>query len=155
MTQPDLSIIIVNWNSKAFVRKCLVSLYANTQKTKFEIVVVDNASYDGCGEMLRAEFPKVHFIQNDKNLGFAAANNLGFESTAGRNILFLNPDTEVIGPAIDTLVEFVDHNPKAGVVGGKLLNTDKSIQTSCIQRFPTILNQVLDADLLRKLFPSW
>ena len=76
---PDLSIIIINWNSVSFLRKCLASIDANTKKTSFEVIVIDNASSDGCGEMLRTEFPRVRFVQSTTNLGFAAANNLGVQ----------------------------------------------------------------------------
>jgi GT2 family glycosyltransferase len=150
---PELSIIIVNWNSKDFVRKCVQSILANTRDAAFEIIVVDGASYDGCGEMLAREFPEVQFIQSDKNVGFARANNLGFEQSSGNCLLFLNPDTEVVGPAISILRTALLELEQAGIVGAKLLNTDGSVQTSCIQAFPTILNQLLDAEVLRRAFP--
>src|SRR5207244_4459504 len=97
---PDLSIIIVNWKSAAFVRRCVASIYANTTGVNLEIVVVDNASFDGCGEMIRKEFPAVHFIESQENVGFARGNNLGFERSTARTLLFLNPDTEVVGTAL-------------------------------------------------------
>jgi glycosyltransferase involved in cell wall biosynthesis len=104
---PQLSIIIVNWNSKDFLRKCLQSIYTCTREISFEIIVVDGASFDGCGEMLAREFPDVRFIQSEKNIGFARANNLGFEQSHGEEILFLNPDTEIIGDAINVLHTFL------------------------------------------------
>src|SRR5712692_3541390 len=143
---PAISIIIVNWKSAAFVRKCLASIYANTSGITFEILVVDNASFDGCGEMLRHEFPAVRFIQS--------RDNLGFERSTGRMLLFLNPDTEVVGPALECMMACLETVPDVGVVGPKLLNSDLSIQTSCLQSFPSILNQVLDADHLRAMFPK-
>ena len=151
--QPDLSILIVNWNSASFLRKCLASIYTNTKAVEFEVIVIDNASYDGCGEMLRAEFPTARFIQNEENLGFARANNVAFQHSRGRHVLFLNPDTEVVGAAIEKILRFIDCTPDAGIVGCKLLNSDLTLQTSCIQAFPTILNQVLDAEVLRRMFP--
>lgn len=123
------------------------------QELEYEIVVIDNASFDGSAEMAREEFPGVRFIQSEKNLGFARANNAAFGSSTGRNILFLNPDTEMEGSAPVTLSHALDSLPNAGVVGAKLLNSDRSIQTSCIRAFPTILNQVLESDALRKTFP--
>ncbi len=150
----DLSVIIVNWKSAQFVRKCLESIYTNAKGLKFEIILVDNASFDGCAEMIREEFPKVHFIQSQQNLGFAGANNLGFDHSIGRNILFLNPDTEIIGAALQEMLSFLESTADAGAVGCKLLNSDLSLQTSCIQRFPSILNQALDADYLRAMFPK-
>jgi GT2 family glycosyltransferase len=154
-TQPDLSIIIVNWNSAAFVMKCLSTIYENTKALQFEVIVVDNASHDGCDTMIAKDFSAVRFIQSHENSGFARANNLGFMHSCGRNVLFLNPDTELVGPAIDKLVHFLDLTPQAGVLGARLLNSDRSVQTSCIQRYPTILNQVLDADFLRDRFHNW
>ncbi len=150
----QLSIIIVNWNSKDYVRKCVKSIYANTTGLAFEIIVVDGASFDGCGEMLAREFPSVRFVQSEKNVGFARANNLGFEHSFGESILFLNPDTELVGPAInvlhDALVEYKD----AGGLAPKLLNTDLSLQNDCVQAVPTILNQALDAEALKCLLPK-
>lgn len=150
----DLSIIIVNWNSSAYLEKCLASVYENTHGIEFEVIVVDNASFDGCGEMLARRFPRVKFIQSQENLGFAGANNLGFEHTTGGALLFLNPDTEVVGDAIPTLFQALRSLPDAGAVGAKLLNSDGSVQTSCIQRFPTIFNQAIDTDFLRTVFPK-
>jgi GT2 family glycosyltransferase len=149
----DLSIIIVNWNSKEYVRKCVQSIYANTSGMAFEIIVVDGASYDGCGEMLACEFPKVRFIQSERNVGFARANNLGVAQSRGNCVLFLNPDTEVIGNALGRLFETLNQFPNAGMTGARLLNSDGTLQTSCIQSFPTALNQVLDAEFLRRVFP--
>ena len=152
--QPDLSIIIVNWNSAAFVRRCLSSIYANSGAMTVEILVVDNASFDGCDELVQNEFPAVRFIQNPENQGFARANNLGFSHASGRNLLFLNPDTEVVGPALETLLSVLQATPDVGIVGARLLNSDGSIQTSCIQRFPTILNQALDIEWLHLRYPK-
>jgi GT2 family glycosyltransferase len=104
---------------------------------------------------LRREFPGVRAIRSETNLGFAGANNLGFERSSGKYVLFLNPDTEVVGPAIATMLAKLKSLPAAGILGCKLLNSDGSLQTSCIQRFPTILNQILDAEVLRLRWPQW
>jgi GT2 family glycosyltransferase len=149
----QLSVIIVNWNSKDYLRKCLQSIYANTRGITFEIIVADSGSFDGCAEMLAREFPLVKFFQSEKNVGFARVNNLGFEQSQGDCVLFLNPDTEVVGEAINVLHDFLKKTGDAGIVGAKLLNTDGSVQTSCIQKFPTILNQFFDAEVLRGAFP--
>jgi GT2 family glycosyltransferase len=151
---PDLSIIIINWNSAEFVKKCLASVYANVENLRFEVIVVDNASFDDCEKMLEDEFSDVKFIQSSKNMGFAGANNLAFKSSCGRNILFLNPDTEIVGPAIQQMVAFLENTPQAGIVGCKLLNSDYSKQTSCIQPFPSILNQAFDSEFLATVFPN-
>ena len=149
----DLSIIIVNWNSAAFLRKCLGTIYGRSRQLQFEVIVIDNASFDGARQMVETEFPDVTFLESGANLGFAGANNAAFDRSSGRNILFLNPDTEILGAALDTMVSTLDSSPAAGIVGCKLLNFDGTVQTSCIQTFPTVWNQLLDAEFLRSLFP--
>jgi N-acetylglucosaminyl-diphospho-decaprenol L-rhamnosyltransferase len=151
----DLSVIIINWNSAEYLRACLVSLYRETRGISFEVIVIDNASYDGCEKMLREEFPGVIFIQSADNLGFSKANNAAYLRSQGELLLFLNPDTEIIGDAVQKMAACLRENPTAGAVGARLLNTDGSLQESCIQAFPTICNQVLDSDLLRRWFPAW
>ena len=150
----DLSIIIVNWNSVEFLKKCLASVKAGTKGLDYEIIVIDSASFDGCGEMLQKLYSDVVFIQSQDNVGFAQANNVAFEKSCGRNILFLNPDTEVDDSAINTIYNYLEKLPNAGALGCKLLNTDRTIQTSCIQSFPTILNQMLDSECLRARMPE-
>jgi hypothetical protein len=150
--EPNLSIIIVNWNSANFLSKCLASIYVNTKSISFEVLVVDNASFDGCGKMIRKEFPAVRFIQSEENLGFARANNLAFTHSNGEVLLFLNPDTEVVGTALQDMMTCLKSRADAGVVGPQLLNSDFSIQTSCVRSFPSILNRILDSDYLRAKF---
>ncbi len=90
---------------------------------EFEIVVIDSGSFDGVGEMLQKGYPQVRFIQSDRNLGFAKANNAAFNVASGRNILFLNPDTEIEGTAVETMSLWLDSMPSTGIVGAKLLNS--------------------------------
>ena len=149
----DVSVIIVNWNSKDFLRQCLKSLFTHCQRVGCEVIVVDGASYDGCGEMLAREFPSVIFIQSDKNVGFAKANNLGARQACGEYLLLLNPDTEFTTDTISALHACAKIHPDAGAMGCRLLNADRSLQTSCVQAFPTVINQALDSEFLRKLFP--
>lgn len=150
----ELSIIIINWNSKDYLKECLKSFAGNANYLECEILVIDNASYDGCGEMLAADFPKVVFIQSDRNLGFSGGNNRAAQQAKGDFLLFLNPDTLVEDDALAKLVKALRLLPDAGAVGARLLNTDRTLQTICIQSFPTILNQVLDSELLRRWFPK-
>jgi len=145
---PHLSIIIVNWKSAGFLRPCLDSIYAEREDFILEVIVIDNASYDGCDTMLASQYPQVRFIQSPINLGFARANNLAFKESCAETILFLNPDTEIVGPALSTMHRLLWESPDAGGIGCTLLNSDGTTQTSCIQAFPTILNQVLDAEVL-------
>jgi len=148
-----LSTIIVNWNSKDYLRACLTSLFRHRPQADFEVIVVDGASFDGCGEMLKHEFPSVVFVQSEKNLGFARASNLGARHAQGSNLLFLNPDTEFLEDSIDPLLRHLAKLPEAGAANCRLLNSDRSLQTSCVQSYPTVVNQVLDAEFLRRRLP--
>lgn len=150
----DLSIIIVNWNSADFVIKCVSSIQRETKNLDYEIIVVDSGSFDNCEARLKREFPLVTFMQIPRNMGFARSNNTAFKAASGKCILFLNPDTELVGPAINTMYERLQTLANAGVIGCKLLNADFSIQTSCVQSFPTILNQILDSESLRSKWPK-
>lgn len=150
----DLSIIIVNWHSAQYMSKCLDSIYKNTLNLRYEIVVVDNASHDGCEKMLERKFPASVFIQSNQNVGFARANNLGARHAKGNYLLFLNPDTEVIGTAVDRMFSNLQRLKNGGAIGCKLLNSDLTIQTSCIQPFPNVLNQILDVERIKQLFPT-
>lgn len=154
MSRLDLSIIIVNWNSKEYLRKCLASLREHASDVCSEVLVIDNASFDGAREMVASEFPEVIFQQSEENLGFARANNLLFERSCGCNILFLNPDTEIQGRAIQTLLGALETQPESGMVGARLLNSDHSLQTTCITALPSIANQALASNLLRRCFPK-
>jgi len=151
---PNLSIIIVNWNSTAYLLTCIQSIYKYTRETQFEIIVVDNASPDDDVDSVKCQFPDVVLIKSSENLGFARANNLGFRASRGEYVVFLNPDTILINPAFDLLLSQVRLLPKAGVVGCTLFNEDRTIQTSAIQTFPTVFNQLLDVDFIRNRFPA-
>ena len=150
----ELSIIIVNWNSLAYLRACLISLSQHIREVSSEVIVVDNASPEDDIDSLKQQFPDVQLIKSVVNLGFAGANNLGFKESKGDYVLFLNPDTQLIGNAIKTMLDQAKLLPDAGVVGCKLLNTDLSVQTSCIQKFPTIPNQLFDFEYLRLRWPN-
>jgi N-acetylglucosaminyl-diphospho-decaprenol L-rhamnosyltransferase len=152
---PEVSIIIVNWRSREYVRACLESIAQTSGRDSYEVLVVDNDSGDGCGAMLQAQFPHVRYIQSTTNLGFARANNLAAAESRGRYILFLNPDTEICAGAIETLVAALDAHPEAGMVGARLLNTDRTLQTTCVTAVPNILNQTLNLGWLRSTFPMW
>lgn len=129
------------------------SIYRQPIQLIYEIIVVDNGSFDGCDRILRNEFPGVIFVQIKKNIGFGKANNVGFQHSSGRNLLFLNPDTEIIGSALYTMYHYLEQMPDAGVAGCTLLNSDQSIQRCCVLKFPTILNQILDIEYLKVKFP--
>src|SRR5262245_61671019 len=98
--QIDLSIVIVNWNSCDLLKSCIESILRHTRDLAIEIVVIDSASFDGADRMLQECYPHVRFLQSDVNIGFARANNRAFHHSIGETLLFLNPDTEVVGSAI-------------------------------------------------------
>jgi GT2 family glycosyltransferase len=151
----ELSIIFVNWNSWDQLRESLHSVFATVLRIEYEVIVVDNASSADDVPKIQAEFRGVKLIASMKNLGFAGANNLGVEHSQGNYLLFLNPDTRILGNAIAGMLEAMKAVGGAGIIGCKLLNSDGSVQTSCVQRFPTIWNQVLDTEYLRRRWPNW
>jgi N-acetylglucosaminyl-diphospho-decaprenol L-rhamnosyltransferase len=152
---PEVSIIIVNWRSRDYVRACLHSIAQERSRDSYEILVVDNDSADGCGAMLKEEFPHVRYIRSATNLGFARANNLAAAESRGRYILYLNPDTQICEGAIETLSAALAAHPEAGMVGARLLNSDRTLQTTCVTAIPGILNQTLNVRWLRAAFPMW
>ncbi|HHS98580.1 MAG TPA: glycosyltransferase family 2 protein [Chloroflexi bacterium] len=156
----DLSVVIVNWNVRDLLRRCLSSLLVAGRSSpvdqqpaiSVEVVVVDNGSTDGSVEMVRAEFPQVRLIANPDNRGFTVANNQGIEVAQGRYVLLLNPDTEVLGDALATMVAFADGHPDVGVVGPQLLNPDGSVQSSR-RRFPTLATAFFESTWLQPYAP--
>jgi hypothetical protein len=131
-----LSIIIVAWNVKDDLLRCLASVRENPPAGTFEQIVVDNNSTDSTVEAVRRQFPEVAIVENPENVGFARANNQGMEQARGDYVLLLNPDTVVHPHALDRLVAFLDEHPDVGACGPKLLNDDGSPQGS-VRRFPT------------------
>jgi GT2 family glycosyltransferase len=149
----DLSIIIVNWNTKNLLIQCLESVYQTIKRIEMEVFVVDNGSIDGSVVAAKERFPEVKFIQNEINLGFAMANNQALRLAKGRYLLLLNPDTQVKKGAIERLISFMDAHSEAGGAGAQLLNSDGSRQNS-IANFPSLATELLNKSLLRWLFPK-
>jgi GT2 family glycosyltransferase len=145
-----LSIVIVNWNSREFLRDCLLSVRSSGARHAPQVVVVDGGSFDGCGEMLAAEFPEVDFIQSQDNIGFGRCNNLGFSRVTGDLLLLLNPDTVLQEGALEALIDALETAPEAGMVGAHLLNSDGTLQLFGIHSLPTPLNCALDSDWIRR-----
>lgn len=132
MSAPDLSIIIVSYNTREITRACLRSLYEQTSGVTFETLVVDNASTDGSARAIAEEFPRATLLARDDNVGFARANNLAAERAAGEYLLLLNPDTVVLDGAVQRLLAFARANPAARIWGGRTLYADGSLNpTSC------------------------
>ncbi len=138
----DVSIVIVNWKVKDLLRRCLASVYLETKGVSFEVYVVDNASGDGSVEMVLREFPDANVIANNRNMGFAAANNAAIMQAQGDFILLLNPDTELKDDAVAAMVGCMRRHPQAGILGPRLAGADGKLQPS-VRRFPTLASQKL------------
>ena len=134
----DLSIIILNYKSRELVRQCLAKIRELNLALAYEIIVVDNASSDGCLEMVEKNFPGVIAIQTGENQGYAAGNNLGIRAASGGYILILNPDIVVLPDSIEKMLRFMEEHPECGLCGPQLLNPDGTVQSSC-RRFPSLL----------------
>lgn len=126
----DLSVIIVNWNTRNLLRDCLKSIFKFTKGVKFEIIVVDNGSKDKSSRMVKKEFPQVTLIPNKSNLGFSKANNQGLKIAKGKYLLLLNSDTYFIENSLKKLKEEAEKHPRLGILSPLLLNADQSIQQS-------------------------
>lgn len=148
-----LSIIIINFNTRALLQACLQSVFEQTKSFDFEVIVVDNGSSDDSSEMLAQHFPQVRTIFNIDNRGFAAANNQGIQQAQGEFVLLLNSDTEILDRAIDKTVAFLDTHPHIGIAGCKLLNSDGSLQPSC-EHFPKPRDYFFESLYLDRLFPK-
>jgi len=148
----DVSIIIVNWNTREFLKKCLESIYDHTSGFEFETIVIDNNSQDDSVAMIKTEFPTVILIQNKKNLGYPAAVNQGINIARGSYILLMNSDVLILDNAIGVLLNYARQKPDAAAVGCRILNPDSSLQQSCLM-YPSILNLLLWGTLLHRLFP--
>ena len=127
----DIRIVIACLNSEHLLRECLSSIYRNTLRTEFEIIVVDNASIDDTVTMVETIFPEVKLIKNNKNNGVAPARNQGLKSVSANYALLLDADTTIEKQAIDNLVQFMDGNPQIGVCGPKLISPTGELQYSC------------------------
>ena len=126
----DLSIIIVNWNTRDLLAQCLQSIYDTVSDLDVDNIVVDNASSDGSVAMVQERFPQTHVIANARNVGFVRANNQALARCQGRYVLLLNSDTRVLPGSLDKTVRFMDEHPHAGIAGVRLLNSDGTFQAS-------------------------
>ena len=147
----DISVVIVGWNARHYLELCLESLAEAPPRRTTEILVVDNASSDGSAEMIEARFPHVKLIRSTENLGFAKGNNVGIRQCEGRYIALVNPDVIVLPGCLDALADFLDQNPKVGNVGPRVLNPDRTLQSTC-RRFPTLWNNFCSASALASVF---
>ena len=151
--RPDLSIVIVNWNTRGMLGDCLTSVRAGLRGITAEVIVVDNASTDGSAGMVADGFPEVTLIRNAENRGFAAANNQGILQSSGEYILALNPDTKIPRDTFQKMVAFMDRKPKVGIVGCQHRNPDFTLQPS-VRSFPTWTALTFLFTKFGKLFPG-
>ncbi len=147
-----LSIIVVSWNTRELLRKCLKSVYATVPPLAFEVIVIDNASSDGSADMVAECFPDTILVRSEVNLGFAAGNNLGIARSSTKYIMLLNPDAELLPGAVQKMVEFADDHTEAAIVGPKLLNSDGSLQKNG-RKFPSLTRELLHITKIYRLSP--
>lgn len=151
----DISVIVVNWNTRDLLAQCLRSVYATAGDLALEVLVVDNASSDGSVAMVRQDFSQVRLICNEENVGFARANNQALAACRGRYALLFNSDAIALPGSLAALVALTDAHPDAGIVGAKLVNADGSFQASYTD-FPSLHSELLIlTGLGRLLFGSW
>ena len=151
---PDVSVIIVSYNTRELLRECIESILCadGDDAVAAEVIVVDNASADGSAPMVAERFPQVRLIANPDNRGFGAACNQGLEVARGRYALILNADIRAQPGALQRLVEFMDAHPDAAICGGQLRYPDGRIQPSCARNL-TLWWVFCEQSMLAKLFP--
>lgn len=153
MKKPDLSIIILSYNTKDLLINCLNSLKKLNNEVNFEIIVVDNNSTDGSKKYLDDQ-NDIKFIENNSNLGFAAGNNSARNKCLGKYILFLNSDTEVYKNTLKESLNFIINNPKVGVVTCKMVLPNGRLDPDSKRSFPTPWVALTHFSGLDKLFPT-
>jgi N-acetylglucosaminyl-diphospho-decaprenol L-rhamnosyltransferase len=149
----DISIVIVNYNAAAFLKRAIDSIEHHLKNIPHEICIVDNASTDESSE-LWPKFPNVRVICNEKNLGFATAVNQGLKVSSGSFILWLNPDTQLLDDGLEEILRYMKDHPEVGIIGPRILNDDGSIQLSC-RSFPSYQAGLFNRySLLTRWFPN-
>lgn len=153
----DVSIVVLNYNTRDDLRRCVRALLDERSATPAidsEIIVVDNASSDGSAEMIAAEFPSVGLIRAPHNGGFAYGNNLALQRAQGDAILLLNPDALLPAGGLDRMLRVLQAHPEAAIIGPKLLRSDGSIHLACRRSFPTPSIAFYRLSGLSRLFPK-
>ncbi len=174
-----MAVIIVNYNTRELLAGCLDSVFAGHCRYPFDVFLVDNHSSDDSAAFVRAAYPQVGLIESPANEGFGAANNRALRRLAGRAprpadgqpaaeipdqgdaglhfavdyVLFLNPDTVLPPDALETMIDFLEEHPEAGVVGPRMQRPDGSLDLACRRAFPTPLNGLFKLTGLARLFP--
>ncbi len=148
----DVSVVIVSYNTRELLSKCLSSLKVATQNLKAEIIVSDNDSFDGTADMVRKQFPGVKVIENRDNLGFSKANNVAITSACGKYILILNPDTEIEKDTIGKMIDFMEKRPEVGIATCKVVLPNGQLDRDCRRHFPTPARSFTHFSGLSKIF---
>ena len=148
-----ISIIIVSWNVKDLLKKCLESLIKYGEDFDLEIFVIDNASDDGTTWMMKNDFPEINFTPNKDNAGFAKANNQGIRRATGDFVLLLNPDTEIFADTLANSVKFMEENKDCGIMGCKMIYKNGTLQPS-VRRFPHFWPVLLMLLKVPRIFPK-
>jgi GT2 family glycosyltransferase len=150
---PEASILIVSFNTRDLLRECVQTVQRESSGVSYEIIVIDNASRDGSADMVEAEFPEARLIRSQINLGFAAANNRGFEIARGRYIVLLNSDAFLCPGTLRLSIDHMNAHPYAGLAAGRLVGRDDSWQPSA-RMFPSPLNAMLAMSGLAARYPK-
>ncbi|MBV9173316.1 MAG: glycosyltransferase family 2 protein [Chloroflexi bacterium] len=156
----DLSIVILNYNTREHLAECLRAIQAEGSTTlsggsiEAEVFVVDNASNDGSADAVAEEFAWVRLVRSPRNGGFAYGNNLALRQARGENIMLLNPDSLLPRAAIEGFLQRLAAHPEAGIIGPKLLRPDGSMHLACRRSFPTPLVALYRLSGLARLFPG-
>jgi len=148
-----MSIIIVSYNGREYLRRCLASVLQHTQADDCEVVVVDNASRDGSADLVAAEFPSVRLLRRPNNAGLSKALNEGIRLSRGDMVVLLNPDVELRDNPFPAMMRYLREHPEVGVLGPRIMDDDGSLQLSC-RRFPTFSVVFFNRySLLTRFFP--
>jgi GT2 family glycosyltransferase len=153
-SQIIVSVVIVSWNARDYLKQCLASLTPGVCRFPMEIIVVDNASSDGSPELVESCFPHVRLIRHSTNAGFARGNNLGIQISSGRYLCLINSDVKVLPDCISRLVDYCEQHPEVGMVGPRIIGGDGKLQRSC-RGFPTLWNMLCRALALDAIFPRY
>jgi GT2 family glycosyltransferase len=146
-----VSIIIINYNTFNLTIECIESIYRNEQSLLFEVIVVDNASTDADISKIKVLFPHITLIKNDRNIGFAKANNVGIQVANGEYILLLNSDTVLLNDAVSRVRSFMQLRPNVGAASAQIQFPDGRLQHNC-QRFPSVFFTILELIRIQKFF---
>jgi GT2 family glycosyltransferase len=148
-----VSVVIVSYNTRDILRNCLTALFDHAGGLEIEVFVVDNHSADGSASMVRDEFPQARLIANNRNLGFAAANNQAFDLALGNYIILLNPDAYIGPGSIENGIAFMEKNRQCGLCGGRIISPEGKLEPSA-RRFPSSISKFLTISGLSGKFPS-